>query len=77
MANRSHQDMANRSHQDMAIAFVDLSVQHGPGAAGDLDHLPSVIADKAERTPALPQALPKPVALKAFHSLSSSGKSLQ
>ena len=61
----------------MAIAFADLSAQHGPGAAADLDHPPPAIADKAERMSPLPQALPKPVDLKALRSLPSSGKSPQ
>lgn len=61
----------------MAIAFADLFAQHGPGAAADLDHPQPAIADKAERMSPRPQALPKPVDLKAPHGLPSSGKSLQ
>lgn len=61
----------------MAIAFADLSAQHGPGAAIGLNHPPPAIADKAERMPPLPQALPKPADLKAPTGLPSSGKSPQ
>lgn len=59
----------------MAIAFADLSAQHGPGA--DLDQPPPAIAEKAERMPPLPHAPPKPVDLKAPKDLPSPSKSPQ